>query len=62
VLLDTDVASTLFKRKPLPVLTRLSGHTWIAATALVYQLPLATLNLKDYEDIHLQRRLQIIHA
>jgi hypothetical protein len=129
VLLDTDVASALFKRKPLPVLTRLAGlnlvisfvtraemkkwatvrswaahnvavldtwlngmptihssdaicetwatlsadghqrgrhrpqnDTWIAAAALVYQLPLATLNLKDYEDIQLRHGLQIIHA
>ena len=127
VLLDTDVASALFKRKPLPILARLGGRdtavsfvtraelkkwakvrswaprnievldawlggmptihssdavtevwaelsadghrrgrhrpqndTWIAAVALVYRLPLATLNLKDYADLEATHGLQIV--
>ena len=30
--------------------TRPINDTWIAATCLVYGLPLATLNVKDFED------------
>ena len=127
VLLDTDVASALFKGKQLPILTRIAGlepvlsfatlaelkkwavvrswapknrgvldtwlaqfavihssdamadtwaelaadghlrgrhrpqnDTWIAAVALVYQIPLATLNFKDFEDLETHHGLRLI--
>ncbi len=33
---------------------------WIAACALTYDLPLATLNLKDYEDLRTHHGLRIL--
>lgn len=126
VVLDTDVASQTFKRRPAPILTRLIGFDpvitfvtrgelikwavmhgwgrhnrerltewlagmpilpgdepvadvwgilaaaaslrgrprpqndmWIAATCLAYGLPLATLNVKDYEDFAEYHGLQL---
>lgn len=126
VVLDTDVASQIFKRRPAPILTRLIGFDpvitfvtrgelikwavmhgwgrhnrerltewlagtpilpgdepvadvwgilaaaaslrgrprpqndmWIAATCLAYGLPLATLNVKDYEDFVEYHGLQL---
>ncbi|MBA8943050.1 putative nucleic acid-binding protein [Streptomyces calvus] len=35
---------------------------WIAACALTYDLPLATPNLKDYEDFRLHHGLRILGA
>ncbi|MGW5972092.1 PIN domain-containing protein [Streptomyces sp. NPDC055186] len=39
---------------------RPTNDMWIAATALTYDLPLATLNLKDYEDFRLHHGLRIL--
>jgi predicted nucleic acid-binding protein len=127
IVLDTDVASQSFKRRPAPILTRLIGFDpvitfvtraeltkwaevhgwgphnrdrlahwlssmpmlpgvdqvadvwgvlaaaaskrgrprpqndmWIAASCLAYGLPLATLNVKDYEDFAAYHGLQMI--
>lgn len=129
VLLDTDVASAVYKRRPLPILSAISGYepcisfvthgemtkwaevrswaprnrddlhrwlagvatihssgpicdlwgklaasghlrgrhrpqndTWVAAVALTYGLPLATLNLKDYEDFETRYGLRILRS
>jgi predicted nucleic acid-binding protein len=35
---------------------------WIAACAITYDLPLATLNLKDYEDFKTHDGLRILGA
>ncbi|MFB9349063.1 type II toxin-antitoxin system VapC family toxin [Streptomyces heliomycini] len=35
---------------------------WIAASALTYDLPLATLHLKDYEDFRLHHGLRVLGA
>ena len=60
VVLDTDVASASFRgRLSDPLRARLTlrrgrprpvNDTWIAACCLVRDLPLATLNVKDYAD------------
>jgi predicted nucleic acid-binding protein len=127
VLLDTDVASAVYKRRRLPILNAISGYepcisfvthgemtkwaevrswaphnraelrswlsniavihsservcelwgqlaagghtrgwhrpqndTWVAAVALAYGLPLATLNLKDFEDFEAHHGLRIV--
>lgn len=127
VVLDTDVASLIFKRRPAPILTRVVGmdpliafvtrgelikwagmhgwgrhnrerltswlagmptlpgnesvadvwgivsaatslrgrprpqnDMWIAATCLTFGLPLATLNVKDYEDFVEYHGLQLV--
>jgi len=41
---------------------RPTNDMWIAACALTYDLPLATLNLKDYEDFRLNHGLRILGA
>jgi hypothetical protein len=49
VVLDTDVASASFRgRLADPLRACLTGRTW--ACCLVRDLPLATLNVKDYAD------------
>jgi predicted nucleic acid-binding protein len=70
VILDTDVASLLHRRAP--IWGRLSAETslrgrprpvndmWIAACCLAYEVPLATLNLKDYEDFAEHQGLSIL--
>lgn len=45
--LDTDVASLSQKHRLRP---RPTNDMWIAAVCLTYGLPLATRNLKDFED------------
>ena len=92
VILDTDVASLLHRRKLTgPLATRLIGRDplitfvtfgeltkwaeirhwgphrprpvndmWIAACSLTYDVPLATLNLKDYEDFTEHHGLRIL--
>jgi len=35
---------------------------WIAACCIVYDLPLATLNLKDYADFRTYHGLRILDA
>jgi len=129
VLLDTDVASAMYKKKPFPILNAIigfepcisfvtfaemakwaevrswashnraelgqwlgrlatihsnesictiwaalsaDGHmrgrhrphndTWVAAVALAYRLPLATLNSHDYEDVAARYGLQLVRA
>jgi predicted nucleic acid-binding protein len=44
VVLDSDVVSTILRRRT-PV-----NDSWIAACCLVRELPLATFNTKDYVD------------
>ncbi|GAA3971362.1 hypothetical protein GCM10022384_22890 [Streptomyces marokkonensis] len=39
---------------------RPTNDMWVAAGALTYDLPLATLNLKDYEDFRLHHGLRIL--
>jgi hypothetical protein len=39
---------------------RPQNDTWIAAVALTYGLPLATLNLKAYEDFEADHGLRIV--
>ncbi|GGQ10376.1 type II toxin-antitoxin system VapC family toxin [Streptomyces pseudogriseolus] len=41
---------------------RPTNDMWVAACALTYDLPLATLNLKDYEDFRLHHGLRILGA
>jgi predicted nucleic acid-binding protein len=41
---------------------RPQNDTWIAAVALTFDLPLATLNLKDYEDFETYHGLRIIRS
>ena len=48
-------AATVRRGRPRPV-----NDTWIAACCLSHDLPLATLNLKDYEDFHQQHSLRIL--
>jgi predicted nucleic acid-binding protein len=129
VLLDTDVASAVYKKRSLPILNAISGYepcisfvtygemtkwaevrswaprnrselhrwlasvatihstelicevwgmlaadghlrgrhrpqndTWVAAVALAYGLPLATLNLKDYEDFAAHHGLRLLQS
>jgi predicted nucleic acid-binding protein len=38
------------------------NDTWIAACCLVYDLPLATLNVKDFEDFAQHEGLTIVSA
>lgn len=42
--------------------TRPQNDTWIAACCLVYDLPLATLNVKDYEDFAEYEGLTVVSA
>jgi predicted nucleic acid-binding protein len=48
-------------RGPGPLAERWPG-CWIAACCLTYDLPLATLNLKDYEDFRTHHGLRILGA
>ena len=62
VILDTDVASLTVHRPRRTTAGEISAHatrrgrprpqndTWIAACCLAYDLPLATLNIKDFKD------------
>jgi predicted nucleic acid-binding protein len=71
VILDTDVASLLHRRAT--IWGRLSAETslrgrprpvndmWIAACCLTHQVPLATLNLKDYQDFTEYHGLHILN-
>ncbi|WP_416973952.1 hypothetical protein [Streptomyces sp. 4F14] len=43
--------------RPRPI-----NDMWIAACCLTYDLPLATLNLKDYEDFRTHHGLRILGA
>jgi predicted nucleic acid-binding protein len=48
-------AETTLRGRPRPV-----NDTWIAACSLTYEVPLATLNLKDYEDFTEHHGLRIL--
>jgi predicted nucleic acid-binding protein len=50
-------AAAIRRGRPRPV-----NDMWIAACCLAYEVPLATLNLKDYEDFKEYRGLRIIGA
>ena len=50
-------AAGIQRGRPRPI-----NDMWIAACALTYDLPLATLNLKDYEDFRLHHGLRILGA
>lgn len=39
---------------------RPQNDTWIAAVALTYSLPLATLDLKDYQDFEAHHGLRVV--
>jgi hypothetical protein len=41
---------------------RPQNDTWIAAVAIAYGLPLATLNLKDYVDFEADHGLRIVRS
>ena len=48
-------AQTSLRGRPRPV-----NDMWIAACCLAYEVPLATLNLKDYEDFQEHHGLRIL--
>ncbi|XVV11232.1 type II toxin-antitoxin system VapC family toxin [Actinoplanes sp. CA-131856] len=62
---DEDVADTfgylaaasMRRGRPRPM-----NDAWVAACCLTHRLPLATLNVKDFEDFRLHHRLEIITA
>ncbi len=69
VVLDTDVASAVLRQRISITLARQfagrprpANDTWIAAGCLVRELPLATLNLKDFTDFAEHEGLQILPA
>lgn len=52
-----DWLSGIQRGRPRPI-----NDMWIAACALTYDLPLATLNVKDYEDFRAHHGLRILGA
>ena len=48
-------ASAVQRGRPRPV-----NDTWVAACCLAYQLPLATLNLKDFRDFAEHHGLRLL--
>ncbi|GAA1796314.1 PIN domain-containing protein [Planosporangium flavigriseum] len=50
-------AAGIQRGRPRPI-----NDMWIAACAITYDLPLATLNLKDYEDFKAHHGLRILGA
>jgi predicted nucleic acid-binding protein len=48
-------AAAALRGRPRPV-----NDMWVAACCLTYDLPLATLNLKDYEDFRIHHGLRIL--
>jgi predicted nucleic acid-binding protein len=48
-------AAAIRRGRPRPV-----NDMWVAACCLAYELPLATLNLKDYEDFREHHGLRIL--
>jgi predicted nucleic acid-binding protein len=53
-----ELAAAGMKRgRPRP-----QNDTWIAAVCLTYGIPLATLNLKDFEDFETYHGLKIVRA
>jgi hypothetical protein len=48
-------AAAHLRSRPRPV-----NDMWVAACCLTYDLPLATLNLKDYEDFKVHHGLRIL--
>jgi len=50
-------AAAIQRGRPRPV-----NDMWIAACCLAYEVPLATLNLKDYEDFKEHHGLRVVGA
>lgn len=50
-------AAAVRRGRPRPV-----NDMWVAACCLAYEVPLATLNLKDYEDFKAYHDLRILGA
>jgi predicted nucleic acid-binding protein len=50
-------AAAIQRGRPRPV-----NDMWVAACCLAYEVPLATLNLKDYEDFKEHHGLRILRA
>jgi predicted nucleic acid-binding protein len=50
-------AAAIQRGRPRPV-----NDMWVAACCLAYEVPLATLNLKDYEDFQEHHGLRILGA
>ena len=48
-------AAATLRGRPRPV-----NDMWVAACCLTYDLPLSTLNLKDYEDFRTHHGLRIL--
>ena len=48
-------AAAIRRRRPQPV-----NDMWVAACCLTHGIPLATLNLKDYEDFNQHHGLRIL--
>jgi predicted nucleic acid-binding protein len=48
-------AAAIQRGRPRPV-----NDTWVAACSLAYQLPLATLNLKDFKDFAEHHGLRLL--
>ncbi|MEU4687494.1 hypothetical protein [Actinoplanes sp. NPDC023714] len=54
------LAARLIGRRPLRSRPRPMNDMWIAACRLTYDLPLATLNLRDYQDFREHHGLRIL--
>ena len=50
-------AAAIKRGRPRPV-----NDMWVAACCLAYEVPLATLNLKDYEDFKEHHGLRVVEA
>ena len=50
-------AAAIQRGRPRPV-----NDMWVAACCLAYEVPLATLNLKDYEDFKEHHGLRVVGA
>ena len=48
-------AAAIQRGRPRPV-----NDTWVAACCLAYQLPLATLNLRDFKDFAERHGLRLL--
>jgi predicted nucleic acid-binding protein len=62
VVVDTDVASTILKGQlPENLARRLAGQRLAITFVTVGELPLATLDIKDYADFAEHEGLEIVH-
>ena len=60
---DEDVADTYgisFRSRNMPRATRPMNDMWIAVCCITHGLPLATLNIKDFNDFKVHHGLELI--